>query len=268
MEQAKPLMPSEVPEFMAPHILFDTQTIHKECLWTSYKCCLCGELLKQRTSWLRTRLQEPNFTGKCKRCMLRKFLVPEEVPGEYHGNFDFQSQYKRDAAGFIQCTCSKCSQLVQRKITDIRKTITRGGKVTALCGECSRSEGLHQTNIRRYKDNIDPNKGHNARGYVVLYRPGYQSADKRGYILEHRMVMEEMLGRKLTPTENVHHKNHIRHDNQPENLELWVTKQPNGGRVRDIYLDLVRKALIAEGADSVFIDKIAIRLAGVPESCL
>lgn len=54
------------------------------------------------------------------------------------------------------------------------------------------------------------------------------------YMKEHVLVMESILRRRLLPGENVHHKNGIRSDNRPENLELWVSNQPSGQRVEDL----------------------------------
>ncbi len=71
-------------------------------------------------------------------------------------------------------------------------------------------------------------------GYVFL--SGYSfhlNANKAGQIAEHRLVMSQSLGRPLHGTENVHHRNGIRHDNRLENLELWDTSQPKGQRIQD-----------------------------------
>lgn len=52
--------------------------------------------------------------------------------------------------------------------------------------------------------------------------------------MEHTVVMAEMIGRPLLPGENVHHKNGVRDDNRPQNLELWAKCQPSGQRVVDL----------------------------------
>jgi hypothetical protein len=70
------------------------------------------------------------------------------------------------------------------------------------------------------------------RGYVLIWAPDHHSVKgtKRIYVAEHRLVMERMIGRPLLRTEQVHHKNGIRDDNRPQNLELWIKQQPAGQR--------------------------------------
>lgn len=61
-------------------------------------------------------------------------------------------------------------------------------------------------------------------GYVLLKVPGHPFADNRGYVREHRLVMEGVLGRYLAPEEVVHHKLGVaKNDNHPDNLEVFQT---------------------------------------------
>jgi hypothetical protein len=59
--------------------------------------------------------------------------------------------------------------------------------------------------------------------YWLVLAPEHPNADRHGYVREHRLVMERMLGRLLTRSEVVHHRNHVTTDNRPENLQLFAT---------------------------------------------
>jgi hypothetical protein len=73
------------------------------------------------------------------------------------------------------------------------------------------------------------------KGYVhVKAPPGHPNARKDGYMFEHVLVMSQLLGRPLLPHEQVHHRNGLKNDNRPENLELWAMHQPKGQRVADL----------------------------------
>lgn len=71
-------------------------------------------------------------------------------------------------------------------------------------------------------------------GYGYRIRSRVTDEGVREVQRQHRVVMEGILGRRLLPGEEVHHKNGVRSDNRPENLELWVVSQPKGQRPEDL----------------------------------
>lgn len=71
-------------------------------------------------------------------------------------------------------------------------------------------------------------------GYVLLHRPNHPNSNNHHYVAKHVLVMSQIIGRPLLKGETVHHKNGVRHDNLPENLELWSGSHPYGQRVVDL----------------------------------
>src|SRR5215510_10390677 len=62
-------------------------------------------------------------------------------------------------------------------------------------------------------------------GYTLRRVYGHPYGDKKGYVYEHRLVMEEHLGRYLHPSEKVHHKDGNIQNNKIENLQLMNQAQ-------------------------------------------
>ncbi len=133
----------------------------------------------------------------------------------------------------------------QRGLPDWDAVIPRRMKRGSACavGECDRpvyAKGHCTMHYQRVAVLGHADAGPSGR---LKANSGEGTLDPRGYrvitvdgqrYLEHRWVMEQMLGRKLEPDEEVHHKNRVRDDNDPSNLELWCTPQPRGGRAEDL----------------------------------
>lgn len=65
----------------------------------------------------------------------------------------------------------------------------------------------------------------NKQGYIEVWKPEHPNANKKGYILEHRLVMSEYIGRPLLDSEDVHHKDKDKSNNDISNLELMTKSE-------------------------------------------
>jgi hypothetical protein len=55
-------------------------------------------------------------------------------------------------------------------------------------------------------------------GNIMIYLPKHPFATKDGYVREHRLIIEKIIGRYLKPIEHAHHINRNKQDNRPQNL--------------------------------------------------
>lgn len=71
-----------------------------------------------------------------------------------------------------------------------------------------------------YKYKINNEGVFNGDSYEIVYKPSHPNCSKAGYVMKHRLVLEQHLKRFLTKDEIVHHKDENKHNNGVDNLEL------------------------------------------------
>ena len=123
--------------------------------------------------------------------------------------------------------CRQCGKDIPRRHSVDKKGRSRGWYTTTdFCSNQCVGMAAHLKQLGKARGRFTDKSG-----YILLTNRkgdgGYQQP-------EHRFVMEQVLGRKLLSHETVHHKNGVRNDNRPENLELWSGRHGRGQRVADL----------------------------------
>lgn len=187
----------------------------KLAIWEC-RCERCGSLDYFKGAELRR--------GKFSRCR-----CVDSVIGKTYGDLIAIGPEIQEAASYtsrkrvkVLCKC-KCGS---------QKYISRCHLKTGAITSC----GCKQSASRKQPHRGYPRIGRwkNTGGYVMVLAKGHPRGGRRGAVLEHILVMESKIGRSLFKGETVHHKNGIRDDNHPDNLELWAKVHPAGQRVTDL----------------------------------
>jgi len=133
----------------------------------------------------------------------------------------------------IEYTCVVCGKLVKTyRSPQALEDYTPKYCSIQCTGRAQRGQGNPAWSGGRHKI---------GKGYIVVFTPDHPLANIEGFVLEHRLVMERIIGRFLDSDEVVHHINGIVDDNRPENLQLF----PNQGAHSRHHIQMRREAKYA-----------------------
>lgn len=208
-----------------------------------------------------------NVAWKCSKCGKRKWLKPSETKGRRFCSRKCQYDAmrveapvrpvpSRKGSGFGERSCPVCDRTFPARnafqtycsqpcaLQNAQDKRRKHVKVAERsCEQCQKVFAPRGDNAGRFCSRqclYEHNRGANAvgwkggrsvtqDGYVLVSVADHPYARKHhGYVPEHRLVMEQQLGRHLVKGETVHHINGNRGDNRLENLQLRTGNHGKG----------------------------------------
>lgn len=192
--------------------------------WTQVPCANCGVMISRRLSDLARRTTGRVFCSKeclhalgakprkkadvtCQQCGVT-FYPLSGAPNRFCSKVCHDASQRKPP---VVAVCEVCDKRFEMKPSQAAMWTGR------FCSKACESRSKWQRPLDRMHNGKPALLNHG--GYVKVYQPDHPRA-KSGWVLEHRLVAERILGRYLGTDEHVHHINGDKQDNQPENLEV------------------------------------------------
>ncbi len=89
-------------------------------------------------------------------------------------------------------------------------------------------------------------------GYVWEFCPGHRLQNAWGFVAQHRLIGEYILGRPLERHEVVHHRDEVRTNNHPDNLQVMTQREHrshHGRRMAELNLAPITKEMVEKALD-------------------
>ena len=138
---------------------------------------------------------------------------------------------------YVEVECANCGNLHLNDKTNIKNSALQ------FCSnECVSKSRIKKDGLRKRK------RGSGTDSHNMIKQSSHPFANADGYIAEHRLVMEQYIGRYLKPSERVHHINCKKRDNRIENLFLCESNSEHHlihGSLNKCVDDLINMGVIA-----------------------
>lgn len=225
----------ELPEHARASFDLGSQRIEKNTrtgvckLYITRTCTECWTAKGLPVAAVRHAARNGKLTTNCIKCGWKRGphkrpLTADELPPTAAAAYDLSSQRMGDTGRRnmrITYTCVKCGAAKEVYVGNVRQAAKKG-TLSGRCPKCTVNGKNRQWEMPAGPQHCMWKGGRftDKKGNVYV-----KSAPRsKTYVLEHRLVMEQHLGRKLGKSERVRHLNGIRSDNRIENLALPARK--------------------------------------------